>query len=427
MASLSSLPRGLACGAAACLAASVFADDIVVDFGANQTISTTGNYADVLYVGDASTGTFNLTSGGSLSAYMAILGNSAGSDGTLNLTGAGSLLTTSGNFYVGYEGTGTLNDTDGGSLQTGVSYIGLWGAGSATVSGPGSTWEPNRLTLAGGGTASLVVEDGATVSSYGVSLSWFGGTGSITLRGTAGRRGMLATESIDGGSSATSMTLDGGVLRATTDFAVFNPGATTISSGGGFIDTQGYHAEFASPLSGPGALTKLGAGTLTLSSTNTHAGGTIVDAGTLALGAHDALGSGGLTMNAGTLAVGGFDQTLGTLAVRGDATFDFAGGASSLVFADSSAIAWTGSLTLLNFTLGSDLLSFGSASGLSATQLGLINLAGYTATGLDASGNVQFTASAIPEPSTYAFTAAAAALGFALLLRRRPRAAASAA
>ena len=54
-------------------------------------------------------------------------------------------------------------------------------------------------------------------------------------------------------------------------------------------------------LSGTGAIVKDGAGTLTLTTSNTYTGGTTLDAGTLGLGADDALGTGTLTIYGGTL------------------------------------------------------------------------------------------------------------------------------
>ena len=56
-----------------------------------------------------------------------------------------------------------------------------------------------------------------------------------------------------------------------------------------------------SAIAGPGSLTKLGSGTLTLNAANTFSGGVTNDAGTLTLGNAAALGTGPLTLNGGTL------------------------------------------------------------------------------------------------------------------------------
>ncbi len=56
-------------------------------------------------------------------------------------------------------------------------------------------------------------------------------------------------------------------------------------------------------IGGSGGLTKIGAGTLTLSGTNTYTGGTFLNAGTLAISADGNLGdaAGRVTFNGGTL------------------------------------------------------------------------------------------------------------------------------
>ena len=72
------------------------------------------------------------------------------------------------------------------------------------------------------------------------------------------------------------------------------------------VDTNGQNVAFASVLASPGGtLTKLGAGTLTLSGANTYSGGTNVNAGALELGSTGALPTGGTVQvnSGGTLAV----------------------------------------------------------------------------------------------------------------------------
>jgi len=58
-------------------------------------------------------------------------------------------------------------------------------------------------------------------------------------------------------------------------------------------------------ISGTGALTKTGSGTLTLSGSNSYSGTTYINAGTLSLGTLNALAGGGsLTFTGGTLQLG---------------------------------------------------------------------------------------------------------------------------
>ena len=58
----------------------------------------------------------------------------------------------------------------------------------------------------------------------------------------------------------------------------------TGSGGNGNINTSGYAVTLSGVLSGSGGLNLLGAGTLTLTASNTYSGGTTISAGTLQVG-----------------------------------------------------------------------------------------------------------------------------------------------
>ena len=110
-------------------------------------------------------------------------------------------------------------------------------------------------------------------------------------------------------------------------------------------------------MSGAGGLRKVGGGTLTLGSANNYAGGTFVDAGTLASDVAGALGSGAASVAAGaTLQLGGvFDA--GGIAIGNQGAVRFQGKASAgtstitnavggaLAFADDAS---AGTATVLN-------------------------------------------------------------------------------
>src|SRR6185369_3301707 len=83
--------------------------------------------------------------------------------------------------------------------------------------------------------------------------------------------------------------------------------ASTLTSAKAFnvnailqFDTGGFNAVLSGPISGTSSLIKTGAGTLTLSGTNSL-GTTFLDQGTIAVANAAALGSGNLAVNGGTL------------------------------------------------------------------------------------------------------------------------------
>jgi autotransporter-associated beta strand protein len=84
-----------------------------------------------------------------------------------------------------------------------------------------------------------------------------------------------------------------------------------------------------------GSLTKIGAGTLTLSSANTYSGGSTISGGTLSVQNNTALGSGALTFDSGTLQAGGL--TLGN-AIK-------VNGTGRIVDGGSFSVALTGNIT----------------------------------------------------------------------------------
>ncbi len=194
---------------------------------------------------------------GLLPAYQEFVGLTGGTasvvqTGGTNAVSLGLSLGYNGNvlFTPGGAGFYTLKN---GLLSTGDEYIGSSGTGSFVQSGGTNT--TNYLELVG---------------YYGTNP-----TGTYNLNG-----GLLRVySSLDvSPGSADAFVFSGGTFQAGTSFTT---SAAMQLNGASTFDTSGNSLTLAGVLSGSGGLTKIGAGTLVLSGTDTYAGGTIVKAGTL--------------------------------------------------------------------------------------------------------------------------------------------------
>ena len=234
------------------------------------------------------------------------------------------------------------------------------------------------------------------------------------------------------GASA-PLVVNGGTLN-------LNNSAQTISSlsgSGGTINFGAGHTltlaqigatSYAGALGGSGNLAVTGGGTLTLSGGGSHSGTTTVSGNsTLQLGANNGFSSStALTLNGGALALNGsYQSAFGTLTVgAGGATIDFGSSASAITFGDSGGTTWTGSLTITNYSTGSDSLHFGTnASGITAGQLLAVTFNGFSPSGaaINSYGAVTPVGSAIPEPADFAIIFGAGALALAFYRRRGRR------
>lgn len=406
------LPRFTALLALACLSAPLRA--------ATFTWSTTAADGSMNTGSNWSGGVAPATSGDSLvfssSTTTAIINDYS----SLSLTGLtlGTGFTLSGNaITIG----GSISGASGGAtINTNLIFsantsFGQPNADSMTVNGVISG--AFRLTKTGAGMLTLsganTFSGNVQINNGTVRLSGSGTLGSSSNTITffsAGKLDLYGTHQIIGGLSGPG-----------TIFNNLIASAATLTIGHGNATGSTFSGSIADNTSGTGtvAVVKTGTGTMTLSGANTYSGGTTIASGTLELGAANALlSTGTLTLGGGTLATGGLGQVLGTLTLSASSTIDFGSGNSALSFADSSGLAWSGTLTITNYTVGTDTLRFGSSNtALTSTQLSLINFGGGLVAQIDANGYV--TGSSVPEPSTYATIVGAAMLGAALRRRNR--------
>src|ERR1051325_6997767 len=107
------------------------------------SISGAGTLQDegAMYIGEEGTGTLSITAGATVSSSLFALGQSPGSNGTATVSGPGSTWTNSVFCFVGSDGMGTLNISNGGSVTASDTGVGAGvGSGIVVVDGTGSTW-----------------------------------------------------------------------------------------------------------------------------------------------------------------------------------------------------------------------------------------------------------------------------------------------
>lgn len=290
-----------------------------------------------LTVGLYGAGTLRVEGGATVSSADGVVGSSG--QGNVVLNGAGTTWSNTGQFTVGSFDVGTLRIEAGATVTSNQGYIGANSTGTVTVTGAGSRWSmsPFNLTIGNLGTGSLTIENGGLVRAEGGVLLGVasGAGGTLLLQGLASSRGVLETSGIRGGAGAASVTLDGGLLRATRSNSAFfnNFGTRNIAIGpnGAVIDTNGYDIGMSPAFAGAGALIKDGLGKLELTGNSgaTYTGAGSVVAGTLAVngilggtmevinGRLQGIGTVGSTINqpGGTIAPG---NSIGTLTINGN-------------------------------------------------------------------------------------------------------------
>src|SRR6516162_8554821 len=331
--------------------------------GANTYSGATTVTAGTLQAGAANT--FSAASAFTVGAFLDVngfnqtIGSLAGA-GTVTNSGAGAATLT-----VGGNNTST---TFSGTLQNGASALGLakTGTGTLTLSGVntyrgGTTVNGGTLAVSadnnlGDNSGSLAFGGGALqflsgfISNRAVTLNSGGGTfdtngNNATLGGTIGGAGSLTkigtgTLTVSGantyrggttvnggtlavssdnnlGDSSGSLAFGGGALQFLSGF--ISNRAVTLNSGGGTFDTNGNGPLLTGSISGPGGLTKVGIGDLTLAGASTYSGPTNVLLGTLAAGAtHVFSPASAFTVVAGgALNLNGFNQSIGSLSGDG--------------------------------------------------------------------------------------------------------------
>jgi fibronectin-binding autotransporter adhesin len=335
-----------------------------------------------------------LVSGGAQVAVTdyGVIGYYDGSAGAVTVTGTSSSWNSGSDLEVGYAGgTGSLAISNGGQVTDGYGTLGtlIGSSGSATVTGPGSTWINSGLYVGYDGSGALTVSDGGEVSSASVQLA-YDSTGGGTVNLDSG--GVLETGQIvnGGGVGGAALNIDGGTLRATANTSFlngFSAGQITLQSGGGTIDNNGYNVTISSPIGGTGGLTAIGAGTTTLTAANTYTGNTAIDAGTLSVSGTGAaidnpnayVFTGYSPGDQATLLISNGGQVTDNSTTLGNAANSSGTVTVSGVNANGTASTWNNSLNLDVGELGSGTLNIEDGGQVSTDG-------GYLADGVGSTG-----------------------------------------
>ena len=351
----------------------------------------------------------------------------------LNVAG-GSLVTTTQPFKFGNSSAGGAGNNNtaiinlaGGTLQVGTAMITSLptdGANLAYLNFAGGTLKTsaavaNWIPLTASGitfTSNFfgVIDNsalaGAPSFAGGLTFDTNGFNSSLgaVLRGASGTGVAQSSLTVTGGSNyvgAPEVIFTGGTLEAggspATGYALINAGAVvgivitspgayssaptvTLTGGGGTGATVSIGTLSAN---NSGGLTKIGAGTLTLSGANTYTGGTTINLGTIALGANNVLAdAGNVTIAGGTLDIATFNDTVATVSLRGGvitgstgvltstSAFDLRDGSVDAILAGSVGLnkttAATVTLSKANTYSGVTNISGGTLVFSAANQLG---------------------------------------------------------
>ena len=356
-----------------------------------------------------------------------LIGDNAADNVTVNVKSGGSYATGGRTVRIGSLGTAVMNIEAGGAFSVlsnaanpgqGHVYLGYNAGANATVNVNGGTFSTNPGNVAGGSgqlliglnataTAFLNVTAGTVNSAGRMVLSAGSANATTTVSGTGeiivGNTGLFFAEgnalakgtfNLDGGTLTTPavskvlgegyFNFNGGTLKASKATTTLMAGLNqaNVHDGGAVVDSNNFDITIPQPLihsTLPGAsaidggLTKIGAGTLTIGTTDySYTGLTKANGGTLFIDQVSMSSHAGFSIGAsGTLKVKGNINSAGSLSSQGNL---------SLVNPDINTLSIAGGITLNNSTISLDLatgiaddIAAGGAASVSGTNV--INIA----------------------------------------------------
>ena len=240
-----------------------------------------------------------------INRLMAYTGSTKIKGGIVRLAGSG-----------GFDAKSSLIMYDGGALELNdrsQTFSSIAGEGGSIELGSASLTSSNEQTARYAG----VISGTGSVIQDGVSTWILAGVNTYTGT-TEIKRGVLALEQSESVGAGPILIANGATLQANNALNLVN--AVTLA-GDGTVATQGNNVTLAGVVSGAGKLIKDGAGVLTLEGANSYAGGTSVQAGTLALAGNTSAGAGAIALADGTTLQANDALTLANgVSLTGDST-----------------------------------------------------------------------------------------------------------
>ncbi|MEI7899847.1 MAG: autotransporter-associated beta strand repeat-containing protein, partial [bacterium] len=285
-------------------------------------------------------GATSITVCGPRNAVDVKVGNNGNNANYTFSNGVGGSLTTDAFLVQGDSGNGSGAGVsaptifDNLTLSTvGNIGVGRWAlviGGSSAVNAGGQIGG-NIAGISSADWGTLTIQDSAVVTASG-GVNGNTGAWSLNLNGgTLVTKSIQASEFVGGAMGTARLTFNGTIVKPTQDNDIFvtvsmDYNATysaLVGNAGAIFDSNGYNIGIPVSLKqgGSGGLTKQGAGTLTLSGTNTYTGGTAVNGGTLRTRASNSIGSGPVTVAFGaTWEIGLANQAVAGLSGAGNVT-----------------------------------------------------------------------------------------------------------
>lgn len=210
-------------------------------------LNTTWNSNGTIFIGDAGTGSALLNFGGKLigtaGANMHV-GFAAGSAGSLQLTDPGSMisLNAGSTFNIGTAGLGDAVIRNGATASLAAITIGResTGVGSLVITDANTSvtqLAPSNLTVAQNGTGSLLVKNGASLSTNNTRIgTGFSGEGTATVTGlntllsTSGYLSLGGT-STEAGGTGTLHINNSGQVNVGTSLYLWGEGTLQLNGG----------------------------------------------------------------------------------------------------------------------------------------------------------------------------------------------------